>query len=115
MVVIPSGLNSRHIILIVVMLYIVEQGSWTMVCTLLLFLLYLTYKIINKIKTIGWPRPRKRVWGTMMLQARGSGKVFTYVCGAYVDVVHHSYVLDGPYWLCTLMCYVTPWFYLPWD
>ena len=47
--VIPSVLSSGHII-VVVMLDIVAQCVWTIVWTLLLFLLCWTYKIINKIK-----------------------------------------------------------------
>ena len=91
--VIPSGLSPAHII-VVVMLEIVAQGAQTMVCTLIILLLCWTYKIINKIKITGWPMPRKRVWGTMMLRARSCGKVITYVCWDYVDVVNPPYVLD---------------------
>ena len=31
-----------------------------------------------------------------MLRVRGCGKVFTYVCLAYIDVVHIYYVLEYP-------------------
>ena len=86
------------------MLDIVAQGAYIMVCTLLLFLLCWTYKIINKIKTTRWPMPRKRAWWTMMLWAMGCGNFFTCVmslcwcctpffCTWWTLLVMHPHVL----------------------